>query len=40
MNNEIASVRLQLLLRNARDLCVDRFLAARVRLNAIGLIAL
>jgi len=40
MNNEIASVRLQLLLRNARDLCVERFLAARVRLNAIGLIAL
>jgi hypothetical protein len=25
MNNEIASVRVQLLLRNARDLCAERF---------------
>ncbi len=39
MNNEIASVRVQLLLRNARDLSVERFSRRGVRLNAIGLIA-
>ncbi len=40
MNNEIASVRVQLLLCNARDLKRRAFLAAWVRLNAIDLIAL
>jgi hypothetical protein len=40
MNNEIASVRVQLLLRNAPDLSVERFSRRGVRLNATGLIAL
>ena len=40
MNNEIASVRVQLLLCNARDLSVERFSRRGARLNAIGLIAL
>jgi hypothetical protein len=40
MNNEIASVRVELLSCDAREPLRQAFLAAWVRLNAIGLIAL